>query len=114
LDEPGQINCIKQIERLEIKELITGINETNENKQNLYTKVLRKIAGVRAAKVNLLKKIEEEIKKGNNLLNSDDKEAIKNFLTGLDKFLELEKRESSRYFFLIAARETSSESPRTS
>ncbi|CAG8455903.1 26237_t:CDS:10 [Gigaspora margarita] len=95
LDEQGEINCIKQLERLELKEQIKENDKELSNRSNeLYAGVLKKILEVRAAKNSLLKKIEEKIEKGTNLLNSDDKGEIVNFLTEFDGFLDLENKES--------------------
>ncbi|WP_147410428.1 DnaJ domain-containing protein [endosymbiont GvMRE of Glomus versiforme] len=96
LDEPGKINCIKKLEKLEIKGLMMkGNSEVNKQELILYKEILWRIGEVREVKISLLKRIEETIEEGNNLLvSSKNEQEIRDFLAKLDSLLDLEKEEN--------------------
>jgi len=92
LDEPGKVNVLKKIEDHEVKEKLQKderkLEELRKQSLVLFSEASRRVEGVRGFKVNLLRKIEEEIEKGNNLLNSSaNKEEITEFLNEFNVFL---------------------------
>jgi len=93
LDEPGEINCIIKIERMEVRIFMAKDDKEDDKlrkqKNGLYKETLERVQGIRDAKRKLLKEVDEKTKEGNDLLGSlNDKEVIAKFLTEFSNFLD--------------------------